>query len=227
MAGVKGPEPPRSRRVPQVTRGYDARRKRAEVSRRKVLRAARDAFVESGYHGATMAEIAERSGFAVQTVSYFFGSKPRLLSELITASVERAVGDVPPLDTAEWEEARGAAADGHALVRAFIDLGYDILSAVAPVMEVARIGGLTDPEVAEIYLAHEDWRETDLTRLVAELDSLGALREGLSVECAADVALTIFGPEVYMALRTGREWEDDAIRAGMTDSLTRLLLREA
>lgn len=77
MARVKTPKP--------------TRRQQAEASRQKVLRAAREVFLESGYHAATMGQIAERSGLAVQTVAYYFGTKPKLMSELITASVRRAM----------------------------------------------------------------------------------------------------------------------------------------
>ena len=56
------------------------RREQAAASRRKVLDAAQEAFIELGYHGATMNDIAARAGLAVQTVAYYFGTRPRLPS---------------------------------------------------------------------------------------------------------------------------------------------------
>ena len=70
-----------------------SRRERAQASRRKLLNAARDSFIESGYHGATMADIAARSGLAVQTVSYFFGTKPKLLNSLMRDTIETAIAE--------------------------------------------------------------------------------------------------------------------------------------
>lgn len=211
MAGVKSRKP--------------TRREQAEASRHKVLRAARDAFVEFGYHGATMSDIARRAGLAVQTVAYFFGTKPKLLSELISATVRREMGDTAPLDRDEWEHAMATSVTGRLLVDTFVDGGHPILHGVAPLMDVARIGALTDPEVAAVYRFHEDWRERDFAQFTGWLADRGALQDGLTREQATDIALAVFGPEMYLVLSRSRGWSDDAIREWMSSSLKRLLLR--
>lgn len=53
-----------------------------------------------------MADIARRAGLAVQTVSYFFGTKPRLLSALLQATIEATVAEATPDGTARWNELR-------------------------------------------------------------------------------------------------------------------------
>ena len=125
MVPVKAPRP--------------TRREQADASRRKVLRAAREAFVESGYHGATMADIARRSGLAAQTVGYFFGTKARLLSELIVATVQLEMGDTPPLARAEWERAMVTSVTGRSMIDVFVDGGHQILTGVSPLMDVCLL----------------------------------------------------------------------------------------
>lgn len=201
-----------------------SRRERAQASRRKLLDAARDSFIESGYHGATMADIAARSGLAVQTVSYFFGTKPKLLNSLMRDTIETAIAESTPRGTAEWNEPPASATSGAQIVDHFVDIGHGILLAVAPLVDVARIGGLTDDEVAAVFEFHEDWRARDYARFVGWLAEAGTLRPGLDPRTATDIALTVFGPEVYLALTAGRGWEAAAIREGMGEMLKRLLL---
>ena len=200
------------------------RREQADASRRIVLLAARDAFTESGYDGATMADFARRSGLAVQTVSYFFGTKARLLSQLIVSTVRLEMGDTPPMARAEWEHAMATSVTGRTLIDVFVDGGHPILTGTAPLMDVARIGGLTDPEVAEVYDEHEAWRRRDFEQFTAWLSERGALREGLTHEAATDITLTINGPDTYRVFAGVHGWDSDTIRAWMKDALKRLLL---
>ncbi|WP_432559017.1 TetR/AcrR family transcriptional regulator [Granulicoccus sp. GXG6511] len=197
-----------------------SRREQADASRHKVLAAARDAFIDSGYHGATMSDIARRAGLAVQTVSYFFGTKPKLMSQLLTTSVREAA----PVGQAEWEQGMAAAEDAAALLDSVVEIGHQIMHQVSPLMDVARIGGLTDPEVEEVYRFHEDWRRADFARFVADLDRLHGLRPGLTVATATDVVLTVFGPESYLSFSVRCGWSGDQIKAWMHDALRRLLL---
>lgn len=201
------------------------RREQAEASRRKVLRAARDTFLESGYHAATMGQIAERSGLAVQTVAYYFGTKPRLMSELIAATVRRAMGDVAPIERPGWERAMATATEGGPLIDAFVDEVHPVLMAVARVVDVARIGGMTDPEVQDIHQFHENWRARDCGKLVDALNRIHSLREGLDEHTANDVVLTVLGPDTYRVLSVDRGWDSEKIHDWMKHSIKALLLK--
>src|SRR5260370_18356014 len=69
------------------------------------LAAALSAFVDYGYHGATIREIAQRAGLSVPGVYHHYPSKQHLLVELFNPSMTdllhrsrsaRAAGQVPP-----------------------------------------------------------------------------------------------------------------------------------
>lgn len=200
------------------------RREQAVESRQKVLQAAREVFVEAGYHGATMAQIAERSGLAVQTVSYHFGTKAKLLSELITASVARLMGESEPLSEADWQADVSRVKSSEELVASMVDAGHEAMLGIAQLMDVARIGAMTDPEVAEVFDFHENWRISDFGRAAKFLAELGAVRDGVDAEIAADILVTIFSPDTYRVLLIDRGWPAERIKAWMLDTLGRLLL---
>lgn len=210
MSKVKGSKP--------------SRRERADASRRKLLVAAGETFMEFGYHGATMAEIAARSGLAVQTVSYFFGTKPKLLSALLGTTIDAAIAEGTPVGTTAWNEAPAHTASGAEIIDHFVDIGHGILLAVSPLLDVARVGAMTDEEVADVFDFHEQQRARDYARFIGWLVEADALRSDLPPKRAIDVALTVFGPEAYLALTARRGWESDVIREGMQEALKRFLL---
>ncbi|WP_028658538.1 TetR/AcrR family transcriptional regulator [Nocardioides insulae] len=63
---------------------------RTEETRRQVLEAARDVFIEKGYTGAGISDVVARSGSSVGSVYHHFGGK----SELYLAVWEEYVGDL-------------------------------------------------------------------------------------------------------------------------------------
>ena len=58
-------------------------RPRRPVSRERLLAAAREAFAESGYSGASMAGIAERAGIRKPSLFHHFANKEALYSEAV------------------------------------------------------------------------------------------------------------------------------------------------
>ncbi|HHT12365.1 MAG TPA: hypothetical protein GX013_04255 [Propionibacterium sp.] len=97
---------------------------------------------------------------------------------------------------------------------------------MAPLMDVARVGGLTDDEVAAVYEFYEERRASDYARFIGWLVDAQALRVDLSIQKATDVALTVLGPEAYLVLAARRRWEPDGIRESMREALKRLLLND-
>lgn len=66
-----------------------ARRERKTLERREaILAAARDVFYESGFHRATVDEVAERAEVAKGTVYLYFESKETILSYLLLEGLE-------------------------------------------------------------------------------------------------------------------------------------------
>lgn len=82
--GVSAPhDPPATRR-----RG---RRRAGEETRTALLSAARSAFAERGYDGATIRHIAERAGVDPAMVNHWFGSKDALFTASLDIPLDPAV----------------------------------------------------------------------------------------------------------------------------------------
>ena len=99
------------RDVKAVKQSRPTRRERAAKTRDRILEAATQVFVERGYAGARMADIAERGEVAVQTLYYTFSTK----SDLLRACIARAVlgpDGVPPPEQPFWAEMVRASSGG-------------------------------------------------------------------------------------------------------------------
>jgi AcrR family transcriptional regulator len=64
------------------------RAERSERNRSRVLGAAREVFLERGYHGATVEQIADAAGFSTGVVYSQFGGKADLFLALLTERIE-------------------------------------------------------------------------------------------------------------------------------------------
>ena len=118
--------------------GRVTRDEQAERTRTRILDAAREEFIASGFGGANMADIAERAGVSVQMVYFAFGRKGRLFS----AVMQRAVfGDdgVPPPHT-EWWRRLGEHPTARDVLREFIERNGPVFAAAAPIAFVVVRG---------------------------------------------------------------------------------------
>lgn len=200
-------------RTPKAVAARLARAEQARQSRLTIMRAARACYAEAGYHGTSMATIAERAGVAPQTVSYHFGTKPRLTSELILAIVMFEL-DPPPSGTRDdwiaWMQAANTASE---LLWRFTQGGMVILSRVAVVLAALRDGAGGDDELAATYRGHEAHRREEHRNVITWLVERGWLRQDLEPEVALDLLVTIWGFEHYLAYQQERGWDDERITA--------------
>jgi AcrR family transcriptional regulator len=75
-----------------VALGTRARREREKEERRQsILRAAREAFFEEGFHRATVDNVAERAEVSKGTVYLYFDSKETLLAALLLEGLEALI----------------------------------------------------------------------------------------------------------------------------------------
>lgn len=177
------------------TRTYNAegRRERARANRENILRVARELFVERGYAGASVADIAGAAGVSAPTIFAQFGSKVRLLKE---ATETALVGDVEPEPLADRPEM--------VWVRAAPTSGAVLDRLAALITHVAR---RACPIALVVYGAADS--DAQIAALAAELDAQ-RLR---SAEMLADVVRS--KPD-YLA---PADVDSDAARASLRDTI--------
>src|SRR5580700_1072542 len=72
----------RAKSVSRAKYHSERRQEQAEATRQAILDAARTLFIERGYAGTTVADIAAAARVAVPTVYVSVGTKPEILGEL-------------------------------------------------------------------------------------------------------------------------------------------------
>jgi AcrR family transcriptional regulator len=100
------------------------REEKNEVTRRRLLDAAREVFGRRGYGSASLEEIAEEAGFSRGALYHHFESKEALFLDLLDERltermrhIERAFEDAEPTKEATVEQARQAANDAAEVFR--------------------------------------------------------------------------------------------------------------
>lgn len=182
-----------------------SRRAKAAATRRRIVRAAHDEFVAHGYHGATIASIADRAGVAAQTVYFVFHTKAALIEAVIETAVMGEDEPVVPQDTQWWADMR-AAPSASAAISAFVRGAAPLFARAAKVSEILRAAALTDDEVARVHVAQEDLRHSGFREVVEVVASKGRLGGDLTVDTATDVLMTLFGDSTYVLMTRERGW---------------------
>jgi len=90
------------------------RRRNAAATREAILASARRAFVQSGYDGAGVREIAQGAGVTAMLVNRYFGSKENLFAEVIAQTMATPVILTP--------EILGSPRPGEAIAKALVEL---------------------------------------------------------------------------------------------------------
>ena len=206
-------------------RRYDSSRRqaRARETQREIVEAARRLFMERGYTGTTIEQIAQEAGVAVETLYATFGSKRAVLSRLVGVSV---VGDDEPVPLLErpGPQAVQREPDRRRQVEAFAHDMREIMGRVGPIFGIMRTAAETEPDIAELLSGILHNRLQGITQFVRWLAANAPLRDGLTVEDAAETTWTLSSAEVHHLLTVDRGWSDDRYEAWLRDTLTTLLL---
>ncbi|MEU9114132.1 helix-turn-helix domain-containing protein [Streptomyces sp. NPDC048483] len=191
---------------------------KAQETRRRILEAARELFVERGYGATMLQEVADKAGVAVQTIYFVFGNKRTLLKELVDTTI---AGDDEPVATMDrpWFRDALAAGTADAHLRAHLRGTRGILERIAPIMKVVDTAAAMDPEVAELWQHDEDPRFTVQATAAKALMAKEGAREGLPVAQAADVLFALLSPELYLLFVRERGWSPERWERWAYDTL--------
>jgi AcrR family transcriptional regulator len=189
-------------------RPYDARRRRERAAeeraetRRRVVDAARELFLERGYVATTMADIAREAGVALQSVYTAGQSKADLLHLVTDLAVAGDSQEVMLVDRPVYATV-AAEPDPARQIEMFAGLIATTMERLAPVWITYREAAAVDPKAAaNLVAAHRRRHETfrTLVRMVPEQH----LRNGH--DQSADTAWAVGSIDVFLLLRTILEW---------------------
>jgi AcrR family transcriptional regulator len=206
-------------------RPYNAANRQASsfATKKAILTAAREMMVERGYRGATVSGIADKAGVNVDTVYELVGRKPVILRELI----EQALSGT---DSAVVAEERGyvkavrAEPDPRKKLLIYAKAVCLIQARLAPLFLALRDASATEPEADRIWQEISNRRAANMRKLAMELRDAGGLREGLTINQAADVLWVTNSSELYVLLTVERAWSATRYERWLADAWHRLLL---
>lgn len=208
-------------------RPYQAPRRaeQAAATRRAILDAARDLFVQNGYVSTTVAEIAGRARVSVDTVYAAIGRKPVLLRALVETSISGTDHVVPAIER-DYVGAIRAAPTARAMLSIYADAITSIHRRLAPIFLALRDAALNDPDCAALWSEIAERRARNMRDFAAGLRATGDLRDDLADEEAADIIWSMNAVEYWVLLVHERGWTPERFRAWLTDAWIRLLLTE-
>lgn len=209
---------------PRVRRYRSEHRARQAASTRSaILDAARRLFPERGYAGTTMAAIAAAAGVAAITVYSTFGGKRALLQQLIHIAI---TGDEDPAPIIERGEPRAvmALSDQRAQIGAFAEGIATIMERVAPLLAILAEASRTEPDMVGQYDDTLRARRRSMHEVAVAIARNGPLREGVSVDRAADTIWALTSAEMTLLFTQRLGWSRQQYAAWLAESLTELLL---
>lgn len=211
---------PVKRRYRSPLREQAARRTRAQIRD-----AAARLFVQQGYAGTTMRQIAEEADVSERTTYLVFPSKLDLLVEAIEVATG---GDDRPVPLAERPEFQAALSerDGNKALQAAISWISTLLERSGPLVMAAYESAGADEALRRAAMEGERARARDLSLIAKALHSNGALRADLDVEQATDILLVWISPQTHQILRRDRKRSLARYQDTLLTVLKRALLHE-
>jgi AcrR family transcriptional regulator len=200
------------------------RQEQARLTQRAILDAALPLFVERGYAGTSLADIAQAAGVALKTVQAIFGTKAKLLSALWDVTV---AGDDAAISVAEraWFREMLGEPDARRQLELGARVARRIKHRVGALTEVVRRAAQADPEIGDLWQQMQDQFLENQTMLAESLAAKGALRGGLDVAEVAEMLGTLNHPSVYYLLVYERGWSEERYEQWLADVFIHQLLR--
>lgn len=195
------------------------RDRQTEHARKLILRAAIECFLESGYVGTTMDDIAEKAAVARRTIYNQFGSKAALL---IAAINDRVVGSEERSQESRHDAVR-ALEDPRQMIDAFIRAHVGVAERSLPLLKVTFEAAAIDGEVAKEYERNEEYRYEAQQVLIEALDRKGLLRTDVNLDYLKRGFWLLAGPQMLITA-TNAGWDIDTYARWLEDTVSGLLL---
>jgi AcrR family transcriptional regulator len=192
------------------------REEQAKETKRRIRAAAAELFAADGFADTTVVAIARQAGVAAPTVYSAFGSKRGIVVSMLEELEENA-------ELGVWVGRMMAADDPHEQLRLFAAWIRNMCEVGEPIIR-AVLATRSEPDVAEVADRGDEARRKGTRGLATRWESVGALREGLSVEEAAERLWLMTGVEQYLQAVDRLGWSPARYEEWLHGMLERELL---
>lgn len=205
----------------KAPRAYNGalRKEQAQMTRGRILDAARRLLTNGTYSSVTIEDIATEAGVAYQTVYGIFGTKQRLAHGLIETGFPHVA------DALKLFDQLGQSYDPELGLRTAARVSRLIYELCADLLRFMRESG--DPALLARYREREEQRLAGMIqyRVPALVEKSGRLRERISPSEALAIIWTLSGPDHYTQLVFDRGWTPSRYEEWLGDALVNTLLQ--
>jgi AcrR family transcriptional regulator len=192
-----------------VKRSYDSsrRKEQARQTRRAVLTAAHDLFVQKGYGQTTIADIARSAGVSQETVYASFKNKATLLHRVWDVTIG---GDDDEVVFHERPEIRAIRAESDLATRFMLHARMSTATArrMTPLVRAVRAAAGSEPAAADMVAEMDRQRYAGMGVMAAEAAKTGQLK--VSEQHCRDVIWAMTDGNLWHELVVERGWTDEA-----------------
>jgi AcrR family transcriptional regulator len=198
------------------------REDQARATRRRIVDAGRELFIERGYTRTTIDAIAERAEVSRKTVFTSVGGK----AELLKLAWDWALaGDDEPVALADRPELQQMMQepDPDTLIADWSRFQAAIAGRLALLFEALTVAADGDADVAALHAVSEQNRMGGARAFVTRLEEIGGLRAELDLDRASAIAAVLMDPMPYRRLVLDAGWTLDEY-ADLVDLMARAAL---
>jgi AcrR family transcriptional regulator len=194
------------------------RQEQAQMTRGRILDAARRLLINGTYSSVTIEDIAGEARVSYQTVYAIFGTKLRLAQGLIE------IGFPHVAEALKLFDQLGPSADPELGLRTSARVSRLIYELCADLLRFMRESG--DPGLLTHYREREEQRLKGMIQygVSAQLERSGRLRAGISPSEALAVIWALSGPDQYIQLVFDRGWTPARYEEWLGEALVNMLL---
>ncbi len=195
------------------------RSKQADETRTRIAAAARKLILSRGFEAATVAAIAREASVAVPTVYAVFGSKRRIMAELVDRArfgpeFQKLIGEAETID------------DPIARLRLTARIVRQVCDGERAELDLLRKARVVIPEIEARYEELECGRYDAQCITVDLLLRRKLLKPGLTAQEARDVLFSFTSREMYGLLVVERGWSSDHYQKWLGETLIGMLVRD-
>jgi AcrR family transcriptional regulator len=191
-----------------VKRSYDSsrRKEQADQTRRAVLRAAHDLFVEKGYGRTTIADIARAAGVSTETIYATFKNKATLLHRVWDVTIG---GDEEPVVFHERPEIKAIRAEPDLAERFMMHARMFTATAHRTTPFLRAVQGAAGTETSAAEMLAEIGRQRYVGMGVMAADAAATGRLAVSEEECRDLIWATTDGVLWHQLVNERGWSDE------------------
>ncbi len=188
---------------------YDNRQREvsARKTRARILAAAKASFIDRGFGGTQIRQVAEDAGVSQETIYKTFGGKAALLKSVYDVSLAGDDDDIPWAERPEPVAARNVETPA-AAAAAYAELARLISNRIDPLLRVLLGARDTDNALAEFARTIDKERHVGSSFYVRHWEGKGWLRDDITIEHAIDSVWALNSPQMrWLLLDHG--WSDE------------------